>query len=83
MRRFVAENYPIDKLPRDLHPHMPAGRKVRVIIEDEISDEDLTAEFRMEIEKGLDDLDAGKVLSAEEVRTNLAARFNWTSDAGK
>ena len=45
MRRFVAENYPIDKLPRDLHPHMPAGRKVRVIIEDEIYVEDRVVRY--------------------------------------
>lgn len=83
MRRFVCERYPIDKLPRDLHPQLPEGRFVRVVIEDDISDEDLLAEFDRDIAKGTAQLDAGEVLSAEEVRADLAARFGWAADAAE
>ena len=75
MRRFVSERYPIDKLPRDLHPQLPTGRFVRVVIEDDISDEELRAEFDMEIAKGIASLDAGHSYSPEEVLARLEARF--------
>lgn len=75
MRRFVCERYPTDQLPRDLHPHLPPGRQVRVIIEDEISDQELRAELDREIAKGLASLDAGLSFTAEEVLERLDARF--------
>ena len=83
MRRFVCERYPIDKLPRDLHPQLPSGRTVRVVIEDDISDEDLLAEFDREIAKGIAQLDAGQGRSAAEVEANLKARFGWAVDAAE
>jgi hypothetical protein len=74
MRRFVCDDYPIDRLPRDLHPQLPTGRRVRVIIEDEIGDEELRREFDREISKGLRSLDEERVYSAEEVLAHLEAR---------
>ena len=73
MRRFVCDDYPIDKLPRDLHPQLPTGRRVRVIIEDEISDEQFRQEIDREIAKGLRSLDEGRSYSAEEVLARLEA----------
>lgn len=83
MRRFVAENYPIDKLPRDLHPQLPTGRKVRVVVEDDISDGELLAELNREIAKGIADLEAGRSHSVEEVRADMRARFGPVADAAE
>lgn len=83
VRRFVCENYPIDQLPRDLHPQLPEGRSVRVVIEDEISDEELRAEFDREIALGIADLDAGRWFTAEEVRAEMRARFGPLADAAE
>lgn len=83
MRRFVCDRYPIDKLPRDLHPQLPPGRTVRVVIEDDISDEELLAEFDAEIAKGLASLDAGLSYTAEEVLARLEAQFGPRADAAE
>ncbi len=74
MRRFVCEDYPVDKLPRDLHPGLPAGRRVRVVIEDEITDEELREEFDREIQRGLKSLDEGRSHTAEEILARIEAR---------
>lgn len=75
MRRFVTDNYPLERLPRELHPGLPADRRVRVIIEDEITDEDLREERDRMLQEGLDDLAAGRVHPAEEVFAQLRAKY--------
>ena len=70
----VCDDYQIDKLPRGLHPQLPTGRRVRVIIEDEISDDELRQEFDREIAKGLRSLDEERTYSSEEVLAHLEAR---------
>ncbi len=74
MRRFICEAYPIDRLPQDLYPGLPSGRLVRVVIEDKITDDELRQELDAEIGKGLDDIAAGRVLSADEVLARIDAR---------
>jgi hypothetical protein len=81
MRKFVCERYPIDKLPRDLHPQLPEGRHVRVVIEDDISDEEILAELDGELAKGLRSLDEGRGIPIEEVERRLVARFGRAADA--
>jgi predicted transcriptional regulator len=74
MRRFVCEDYPVDRLPRDLHPLLPTGRRVRVVIEDAITDAELRQELDREIGKGLKSLDEGRSYTAEEVLDWIEAR---------
>jgi len=74
MRRFVREDYPVEKLPCDLHPGLPAGRRVRVVIEDDITDGELREEFDRNIQSGLRSLDDGRSYTAEEVLARIEAR---------
>jgi predicted transcriptional regulator len=83
MRRFVCDDYPIDNLPRDLHPQLPTGRRVRVVIEDEISEAELREELEAEIAKGLRSLDEGRSLTADEVMAGLRARFGTRAAAAE
>lgn len=83
MRTFVCERYPIDKLPRDLHPQLPSGRTVRVVIEDDITDEEWRAELDAELAKGLASLDAGISYSAEEVLAHIEAQSRQQLDAAE
>lgn len=83
MRRFVCERYPIDKLPRDLHPQLPSGRTVRVVIEDDISDEEWREELDREIDKGLRSLDEGRGIPIEEVERRLLERLGPATDAAE
>lgn len=83
MRRFVRENYPIDSLPRDLHPHLPEGRQVRVIVEDDVSDEEMLAELDQKLAEGLKSLNEGRFYTAEEVLARLDDRFGPKADAAE
>ena len=82
MNRIVHEHYPVEKLPADLRPEMPDSR-VRVVIEREMTDEELLADLHEKLRVGLDQLDAGLGLPAEEILARIEARFKRKADAAE
>ena len=83
VRRLICEKYPTDNLPRDLHPGLPPGRRVRVIIEDEVTDDELRREFHAEIQKSLIDIAAGRVFDVDEVLARIEARHGPAAAAAE
>lgn len=83
MRRLVTESYPIDRLPPELRPGLPSGHRVRVVIEHDLTDEELLQELDREIQTGIDDLDAGRKHSAEDVLAFLDQRLKPAVNAAE
>lgn len=82
MKRLVTESYLVDRLPPELRLGLPSGHHVRVVIEHEITDEELRRNVDREIQKGLDSLNAGRSHSAEDVLARIEARLPKVAAAG-
>jgi hypothetical protein len=68
MTRIVHPHFPVEKLPEELRASFEGQTHVHLTVEDRESDEALLKEFDSLIQQGLDDIAAGNVHSAEEVR---------------
>lgn len=83
MKFALHNSYPIESLPEEIRPDLPSGTHVRVLIEPAMSDDEVLAEFEREIQQGLDDLDAGRSYSVEEVLAHLEERVGSSADAAE
>lgn len=84
MKIVLHNRYPVESLPDDIRPdESEAGTHVRVVIEPAMSDEEVLAEFEREIQKGLDDLDAGRSYTAEEVLARIEEQLGPKVDAAE
>ena len=84
MKIVLHNRYPVENLPEDIRPdEFEAGSHVRLVIEPPMSDEEVLAEFEREIQKGLDDLAAGRTYTLEEVLAHIDERFGPQADAAE
>ena len=74
MTRIVHDNFPVERLPQELRAAFDGMTHVRLTIEDRETDAALLAEFDAAIQRGLDDVAAGRVHSVEEVREHFRAK---------
>lgn len=74
MNRIVREHDPVANLPADLRPDL-IDTHVGVVIEREMSDGELRADFEREIVVGLAGLEAGRVHGETETEGFIEARF--------
>ena len=83
MDKIVSERFLVSELPEDLRSDFPDQTYVRVTIERARPDEEVLAEFYAKIEEGLDDVEAGRVHTIEEVQAHLQRRFGAARDAAE
>jgi hypothetical protein len=83
MTRIVHPHFPVEKLPEELRASFKDQSHVRLVIDDKQEDAALLAEFDAKIQEGLDDIETGRVHSAEEVRRLLKERFGATRSAAE
>ena len=75
MTRIVHPHFPVEKLPEELRGEFEGQTHVHLIVEDKEADEALLKEFDALIQEGLDDIAAGRLYSAEDVRRILKEPF--------
>lgn len=71
MSIVLSNRYPIESLPEDVRPPLPAGTHVRVVIEPALTDEAILAEFDRKIDEGLRSIGEGRLVDIDEVERRL------------
>lgn len=81
MNKIVKEHYPVEKLPEDLRAGLGAATHVRitVVLEDEQADAALLDDLDRKLHKAKADVTAGRGLSVEQVKANLALHIARTT----
>jgi hypothetical protein len=74
MNRIVREHYPVSALPDDLRAGLGDATHVRLVVEYGAEDEALLADLDQKLHKAMADLDAGRGLTADEVRKEMKTR---------
>jgi predicted transcriptional regulator len=83
MNRIVREHYPVSDLPEDLRGTFGKSSHVRIVVEEVQDDAARLAAFDREIATGVADLDAGRIVTVDAVRSCLQARFGLGRDAAE
>jgi hypothetical protein len=71
MNRIVREHYPVSALPEDLKVGLGDATHVRLVVEYGAEDEALLTDLDQKLHKAMADLDAGRGLTADEVRKEM------------
>jgi predicted transcriptional regulator len=76
MTKIVDEHFPVADLPERLRLALGNATHVKLTIEDRAADEALLKEFRDEVAKGFESIEAGRYFTVEQVRARMKARFD-------
>jgi predicted transcriptional regulator len=82
MTRIVHPHFPVEKLPDELRTAFGNATHVHLTVRDKDAEERLKAEMNAGIDRGLADIAAGRVHSAEEIDAFLDKEFPVPAEGG-
>jgi hypothetical protein len=80
MTRIVHPHYPVDKLPEELRAAFGNATHVHLTVKDKAAEEQLLAKIDAALDRGLADIAAGRVHTAEEIDAFLDQEFPNVQD---
>jgi predicted transcriptional regulator len=80
MTRIVHPHYPVEKLPEELRAAFGNAKHVHLTVKDKAAEEQLLAEIDAALDRGLADIAAGRVHTAEEIDAFLDQEFPIVQD---
>jgi hypothetical protein len=80
MTRIVHPHFPVEKLPQELRAALGNATHVRLTVEDKEAEERMLADIDAALDRGLSDIAAGRVHTAEEIDAFLDQEFPIIQD---
>jgi predicted transcriptional regulator len=75
MSRIVHPSFPVERLPEEFRAALGNSTHVRLTIEDIADDEALLSELEAMLDQGMQDIEAGRTFTYDEVQRSLNGRF--------
>jgi predicted transcriptional regulator len=81
MTRIVHPHFPVEKLPDELRAAFGNATHVHLTVRDRDAEEQLKAEINAALDRGMADIAAGRVHTAEEIEAWLDQEFPLSAES--